>query len=65
MDKETIKRFIAWLENASDDEIKSQREYILAREALISTREGKADVKLALRLIDEEVLARLELKKLG
>jgi len=28
-------------------------------------QEGKADVKLALRLIDEELLARLELKKHG
>ncbi len=65
MDKEAIKSFICWLENASDDEIKAQREYILSRKALISTREGKADVKLALRLIDEELLARLELKKHG
>jgi hypothetical protein len=65
MNKETIKAFILWLENASEDEIKAHRDYILAREALITTREGKSDVRLALRLIDEELLARLESMRFG
>lgn len=65
MNKETIKAFIRWLEEASDEEIEKQREYILTRRPFISTREGKADVELALRLIDEEVLARLPLRKSG
>lgn len=60
MDRETIKAFIAWLEAATEEEIRARREQAL--NAPVSTREGKADVKLALRLIDEELLARLDLK---
>lgn len=61
MDKETIKAFIAWLEAATEDEILQRREQAL--NARVSTREGKSDVRLALRLIDEELIARLDLKR--
>jgi hypothetical protein len=63
MDKETIKAFIAWLESATEEEILQRREE--ARNAQVSTSEGKADVRLALRLIDEELIARLDLKRLS
>lgn len=63
MDKETIKAFIAWLESATEEEILQRREE--ARKAQVSTNEGKADVRLALRLIDEELIARLDLKRLS
>ena len=65
MNKETIKSFIAWLESAGNEEIEKQRQYILAQMKMVSTSEGKADVRLALRLIDEEVLARLETRMSG
>ena len=64
MNKETIKKFIEWLENSSDDEIEAHRQFILGKMKSISS-EGRADVKLSLRLIDEEVLARIELRRLG
>ncbi|WP_017926593.1 MULTISPECIES: hypothetical protein [unclassified Thioalkalivibrio] len=60
MDKETIKAFIAWLEAATEQEILDRRQQAL--NAQVSTREGRADINLALRLIDEELLARLDLK---
>jgi len=63
MNKETIKAFIAWLETASDEEISARR--ILIVNQAVNTPEGKADIKLALRLLDEEMLARLELGRLS
>ena len=63
MDKDTIKAFIAWLETATEEEILQRREQAL--KAQVSTHEGKADVRLALRLIDEELIARLDLKRLS
>ncbi|HMZ77042.1 MAG TPA: hypothetical protein PKX01_12740 [Rhodocyclaceae bacterium] len=56
MDKETIKNFIHWLDQAGDEELERNRQYILAKMKLVSTSEGRAVFKLALRLLDEEVL---------
>ena len=63
MNKETIKAFITWLETASDAEISARRTLIVNQS--VNTPEGKADIKLALRLLDEEMLARLELGRLS
>lgn len=62
MNKETIKKFIAWLEAASDEEIEVHRQYVLSQRKNVSS-EGLADIKLCLRLIDEEILARIELRR--
>lgn len=64
MNRETIKKFIEWLENTSDEDIEVHRQYIQKMMKSVSS-EGKSDVRLSLRLIDEEVLARIELKRLG
>ncbi len=56
MDKETSKNFIHWLDQASDEELERHRQYILAKLKLVSTSEGRADFRLALRLLDDEVL---------
>jgi hypothetical protein len=42
------------------DEIRAHQAFILVRLSDIRTAEGKADAKLALRLIDEELLARMQ-----
>ncbi|MCG5495532.1 hypothetical protein [Ectothiorhodospira variabilis] len=60
MDKESIKAFINWLETATEQEIQARRQQAL--NAQVSTPEGRADIKLALRLIDEELISRLDLK---
>lgn len=65
MNKETIKAFIRWLEVASDEELDVKRQEILAAYGRVSSREGKADLNLAARLLDEEVLARLSPRKHG
>lgn len=64
MNRETIKKFIEWLENSGDEEIEAHRQYILGKMKSISS-DGRSDVRLSLRLIDEEILARIELKRLG
>ena len=59
MNKEAIKGFIAWLDGAQADEIRAHQAFILASLEDLRTAEGKADTRLALRLIDEELLARM------
>lgn len=63
MDKETIKAFIRWCEHATDDELEARRRLIGEKAKQVTTREGRSDLRLAMRLLDEEILARLELRK--
>jgi|LNAP01.1.fsa_nt_gb hypothetical protein len=65
MDKAGIKAFMIWLETASEDQLAQHKEFILARAGMITTREGKADLRLALRLLEEEVLARIQSARHG
>ena len=62
MNKETLKTFLRWLENASDRELDAKREEIQSNFSRVS-KDGAADLKLALRLLDEEGLARLVLRQ--
>ena len=64
MNKETIKAFLAWLDAASDEEIQKHRKVILEGFDEVTSREGKSDFSLALRLLDEEVIARVQAKAL-
>jgi hypothetical protein len=65
MDKAGIKAFMIWLETASEEDLARHQEFILARAGMITTREGKADLRLALRLLEEEVLARIQSARHG
>lgn len=65
MNREVIQAFIAFLESASEAEIQQARQDALAALEQVSSTEGRADVGLCLRLIDEEILARLELARNG
>ena len=65
MDKETIKAFIAWLESASIEEIEKRRDLFIETSKKVSTSSGRSDIKFGLKLIDEELVARLELAKIG
>ena len=62
MNKETIAAFLAWLDAASLEEVREHQAFIEANLKNVRTPEGRADAKLALRLIDEEILARMSLK---
>jgi pyridoxine/pyridoxamine 5'-phosphate oxidase len=60
MNKETIRNFLAWLDQATDEEIQARKKAAIEALGKVSTREGKSDIRLVLRLIDEELIARLE-----
>jgi hypothetical protein len=62
MNKETIMAFVTWLDAASLEEIREHQAFVEANLHSVRTPEGRADAKLALRLIDEEILARMSLK---
>ena len=64
MNKATIKQFIAWLERANRGEIIQKRREFEETLAEVRSREARADLRLGLRLIDEEWLARMDLDKL-
>ena len=63
MDKETIKAFILWLESASLEEIENRKNEFKDTALAVSSHEAKSDIRLGLRLIDEELIARLELNQ--
>lgn len=47
MDKEIIRRFVRWLDQASEEEIMEHRKLVLAARKLLSTPEAKAQVNFA------------------
>lgn len=59
MDKEVLKSFLRWLDQASLDEIEQRRKEFERQRSKISTREGLRDLNLGLRLMDEEIVNRL------
>jgi len=61
MNKATIKLFICWLECADRGEIIQKHREFEETLAEVRSREVKADLRLGLRLTDEELLARMEL----
>lgn len=63
MDKQTIKGFIAWLDDSSEEAILERKELFLETRKKVGTPEGRSDIRLGLRLIDEELIARLDLTK--
>jgi hypothetical protein len=60
MNKYTIRNFLAWLDQASDEQIQARKKAAIEALDKVSSREGKSDINLVLRLIDEELIARLE-----
>jgi len=62
MDKQAILNFMRWLDTATDEEIEEHRLFIVSKSKNVG-RDGRADVNLALRLLDEEVIARLSLRR--
>lgn len=64
MENEIVKRFVRWLDDASAEEIAVARKRAEEAMKLLSTREAKSQVKFALRLMDQEILARLQAEML-
>ena len=65
MDKTAIKLLLLWLESATDDEIQDKLDEIKEAEQRVRTREGRSDLNLAKRLIDEEIISRLDFLNLN
>lgn len=67
MDKEVIKAFIRWLEDLSttEQEILERRDTFREAFGKVTSTEAKADLKLGLRLLDEELLARMEIGRVA
>jgi len=65
MENEVVKRFVRWLDDATEQEIAAARDRAQEALKLLSTREAKSQVKFALRLMDQEILARLQAKMLS
>jgi hypothetical protein len=61
MDKETIRSFLQWLDGASLEEIERRKQDFLKTRSMVTSSEAKSDIRLGLRLIDEELVARLDL----
>lgn len=59
MNKDTIRAFIGWLDQADLDEIRKHQDFINESLKDVKTREGQADARLAIRLIDEEIISRV------
>lgn len=58
MDKDTVRAFVRWLDKASLAEINARQDLLERVAPEIRTPEGRADLALARRLMDEELLAR-------
>jgi|SaaInlStandDraft_3_1057020.scaffolds.fasta_scaffold23674_3 hypothetical protein len=59
MNKQMIKDILAWLDAASDESIQLKQDE-LKRLLKTSLSDRKADIKFALRLVEEEVISRSE-----
>ncbi len=59
MDKQMIKDILAWLDAESDESIQLKQDE-LKRLLKTSVSDRKADIKFALRLVEEEVISRSE-----
>ncbi len=63
MERLLVKKFVQWLEGACDETLNARRERCVQQLAnpVLKSAEAKRDVRLCIRLIDEEISARLEL----
>jgi len=59
MNKETIKQILAWLDSASDEDV-SHKQDELIKLLKTSVSDRRADLKFALRLVEEEIISRGE-----
>ena len=50
MNKETIRQFITWLDQATDEEVQVRKQAAIEALDKVHSREGKSDIGLVLRL---------------
>ncbi len=67
MDKALIRAFLLWLEDSqtTENEILKRKADFTDAIPKVSSHEAKADIRLGLRLIDEELMSRLVLQRVS
>ena len=58
MNKLVVRGFLRWLETATDAQIEARRHQFLAALEHFHGQDARADLRLGLRLIEEEMVAR-------
>jgi hypothetical protein len=61
MNKLVVRRFLQWLDTATELEIEARRREFLAALEHFQGKDARADLRLGLRLIEEELVARANL----
>ena len=61
MNKLVVRGFIQWLDDASQEEIGSRRDEFLTALEHFRGKDARADLRLGLRLIEEELVTRADL----
>ena len=61
MNKLVVRGFIQWLDTATEEEIEARRGEFLAALKHFQGEDARADLRLGLRLIEEELVARADL----
>jgi hypothetical protein len=63
MNKLVVRGFLRWLDTASDLEIETRRQAFLEALEQFHGKDARADLRLGLRLIEEELAARADLRR--
>ena len=61
MNKRVVRTFLRWLDTATEAEIETRREAFLDALTQFHGQDAWADLRLGLRLIEEELVARADL----
>jgi hypothetical protein len=61
MNKLVVRGFLQWLDTATAEAIEARREEFLAALEHFQGEDARADLRLGLRLIEEELVARADL----
>ena len=61
MNKRVVQAFLHWLDTATEPEIDTRRQAFLDALKEFHGKDARADLRLGLRLIEEELVARADL----
>ena len=61
MNKLVVRAFLHWLDTATEPEIETRRQAFLDALTQFHGKDARADLRLGLRLIEEELVARADL----
>jgi hypothetical protein len=65
MDKDEVKSFLLFLENAGWSELLDRQQKLNKALQLVVHEDTKSDIRFCLRLVDEEIAARVEVSRVS